>query len=240
MEWTDSGILLSTRRHGESQEIVTFLTEHRGRYAGILRRSRKINAALQPGTQARLVWKARLSEHLGAWTIEETQSRWISSFHKPAALTVLLAACTWLDFVTPEREPAPRLYDALHKLIVELDQPDLGGKYVNFELCLLREIGFGLQLSHCAVTGEQENLGYVSPRTGRAVTKEVGKAYHDRLLELPAFLTTKDQVADAQQISLGLKLTGYFLQRYALGPYQRSMPPARARLDHLSFAEYMC
>lgn len=235
MQWSDNGILLSTRRHGEQQAIATFLTLEHGRHAGILRLSRKTTAILQPGTHARLTWKARLSEHLGAWTIEETQSQWANSFHKPAALTVLMAACSWLDVVTPEREPAPRLYAALQKLIAELDQPGLGQRYVDFELCLLREVGFGLQLSHCAVTGEQENLEYVSPRTGRAVTKEVGKAYHERLLKLPAFLTTKDQEADAKQISLGLKLTGYFLQRYALGSYQKSMPAARERLGCFAF-----
>lgn len=236
MEWTDNGILLATRRHGESQTIVSFLTEQHGRHAGIMRLSRKTNAALQPGTFARITWKARLSEHLGTWSLEETQSLWVNSFHKPAALTVMMAACAWLDLVTPERDPVPRLYTALQTLISELNQPDLGQKYVDFELCLLREIGFGLQLSHCAVTGKRDNLHYVSPRTGRAVTKEVGKAYHERLLELPAFLTTKDKTADSQQISLGLKLTGYFLQRHALGPYKRSMPPARERLGYLAIA----
>ncbi len=236
MEWSDNGILLSTRRHGESQAIVTFLTEEHGRHAGILRRSRKLNAALQPGTHARITWKARLSEHLGAWSLEETKSQWVHSFHNPAALTVLIAACAWLDMVTPEREPVPHLYTALQTLINQLDQPNLGRRYIEFELCLLREVGFGLQLSHCAVTGEKENLEYVSPRTGRAVTGAVGKEYRDRLLELPAFLTAEDQVVDAQQISMGLKLTGYFLQRYALVSQKQSMPPARERLGYLAFA----
>ncbi len=234
MEWTDSGVLLSTQRHGESRAIATFLTQNHGRHAGIVRISKKLTTMLQPGTQATVTWKARLSEHLGTWTIETSHCHWVKSFHNPLALTTMTAACAWVEILLPERDPLSEVFEGLQNLLTKLEEPNLLQRYILFELKLLQSIGFGLSLNKCAVTGQQSNLAYVSPRTGRAVTRTVGEPYRERLLPLAQFITQPEITADAQQLQDGLKLTGYFLERFALANTHKHPPIMRQRLQNYS------
>jgi DNA repair protein RecO (recombination protein O) len=236
MEWRDQGILLSSRRHGESSAIIEVFTPGRGRHLGVVRGggSRKIAPVLQPGAQLDLVWRARLEEHLGAFTVEPLQSRAAAVMGDRLALAGLNAVLALLSFTLPEREPHPPLY---HRSLALLDL--LGSSehwvlaYLHWELALLDEMGFGLDLGACAVTGATEGLAYVSPRTGRAVTEAGAGEFRDRLLPLPACLQTLRRASPAE-LAEGLRTTGHFLERRlapALG--DRPLPEARRRLAEL-------
>ncbi len=230
MEWHDHGIVVAARRHGESSSIVSILTENQGRHLGVLRTTRKTRALLQAGTEVTATWKARLPEHLGTWSLESTAITCATILNSPASLAALSAACAWTELILPEREQHVAIYKQLSSLLHSLAGPAWWPDYVRFELQLLQDLGFGLDLSYCAATGDTENLTYVSPRTGRAVSRESGRPYHDRLLTLPAFLTDEHQHPDAVSIKDGLRLTGYFMERWVLAQHNSKMPAARKRL----------
>lgn len=241
MEWRDEGTLLSVRKHGETSVIAEVFTKTRGRHAGVVRggTSRKISPALQPGTQLDVTWRARLEEHIGAFTIEPVKSRAAAIMGDRSALAGLNAICALLAFALPEREAHPRLYARSTAMLDLLGTtPAWPVGYLQWELALLEELGYGLDLSACAVTGEVDDLAYVSPRTGRAVSAEGAGDWADRLLPLPPELLGV-VTGDLAGIGPGLRTTGHFLTHglaHALG--DRPLPEARARLvDRLSRAQ---
>ena len=232
MEWTDTGILLSTRRHGEGSVIAEVLTEQHGRHLGLVRggAGRRLSSQLQPGNSLNLTWRARLSEHLGVYTSELATARAalvIDDRTRLAGLTTLTA----LAHLLAEREPAAGLHDALALVLDAMvrgdDWPPL---LVRWELGLLSELGFGIDLSACAATGSGEDLVYVSPKSGRAVSRAAGEPYHNRLLPLPDFLAGRGGPVVRQDVLDGLMLTGHFLDRDVFGPRGLPMPAARERL----------
>jgi DNA repair protein RecO (recombination protein O) len=232
MQWSDEGIVIGTRRHGESSLIVELMTPSRGRHLGLVRggRSRRQQPVLQPGNTVTAVWRARLDEHLGNFTVEPAVSRaarLMASACGLAALQVL----TGLLRLLPERDPHPRLYAALETILEALDAPLAAAELVvRFELQVLEELGFGLDLASCAA-GSNDALAFVSPRTGRAVGREAGAAYADRLLKLPSFLIARDGPPAAPELLAAFRLTGYFLARHVYEPRGLQAPPGRETLQ---------
>ena len=232
IEWSGEGTLLSVRRQGEAHALIDVFTEDHGRHAGIVRggASRRAAPMLQPGAELAVTWRARLEEHLGAFTVEPIRSRAAGVMGDHLALSGLNAVCALLVFALPERAPHPRLYAATQSLLDALGTDTAWpATYLGWERLLLEETGFGLDLSACAVTGATEGLAYVSPRTGRAVSRTGAGAYADRLLTLPEVLTGGK--GDLTDVLDGLAVTGHFLDASlapALG--DRPVPEARARL----------
>ena len=234
MDWRDDGILLSMRPHGETSAIIEVMTSAHGRHAGVVRggASRKMAATLQPGTGLTLEWRARLDDHIGSFTVEPVKSR-AHLLSDRLALAGLMSACALLRAALPEREPHPALWSRTLGLMDALGQEGWSATYLRWELCLLEEIGFGLDLSACAVTGATEGLAFVSPKTGRAVTAKGAGDWADRLLPLPPGLEG-DAALSPGDVLMGLKLTGFFLDR-ELRPvlHDRPLPEARSRLVDL-------
>lgn len=234
MDWHDEGVLLAMRPHGETAAIIEVLTAKHGRHAGVVRggASRKLAAILQPGTGLHLAWRARLDDHIGTFTVEPLRSR-AHLLEDRAALAGLMSACALLRVALPEREPHPELWKVTLALFDTLGAADWPGIYVRWELRLLEELGFGLDLSACAVTGATEGLAFVSPKTGRAVTRGAAGGWADRLLALPPGLLGEAPLSASALVD-GLKLTGFFLDR-GLRPVlqDRPLPEARARLADL-------
>jgi len=243
MNWIDNGIVLSARRHGESSAIVQLLTKTYGRHAGLVQggSGRKLRGVLQPGNEVVGVWRARLSEHLGTYTIELLRSRGAALLADPDRLAGLSAACAVAELVLPEREPHPGTYEGMLALFDGIAGSNAWPQmYVSWEAGLLAELGFGLDLTSCAVTGTDLDLAFVSPRSGRAVSEQGAGPYKDRLLRLPAFMVPRGRGVEGSAprqpgrifdaISDGLALTGYFLERHVMSDGDRVLPPARARL----------
>lgn len=239
MLWQEEGIVLATRRHGESSLVVNLLTPGHGRHAGLVRggAGRKARPLYQVGNRLQVAWRARLAEQLGSFSAELLVPTAARIMDDPDRLAVLGSACALLQTTLPERDPHPRLYNRLATftdMLIE-DAGWLEG-YVRFELALLADLGFGLDLTRCAVTGESEDLAYASPRTGRAVSRSAAAPYASRLLPLPGFLVGHG-AADPAQIDVGLRLTGAFLQRHLFAPHDRSVPNARQLLlDRLTLS----
>jgi len=231
MEWRDEGIVLAVRRHGEAAAIVSLLTVAHGRHAGLVRggASRRLRGVLQPGNTVSAAWRARLEEHLGAYTVEPLVSS-AALYGRPGPLAALTAATALVEAALPERAPHPELYRTLADLLDALDGPGWAESYVRWELSLLADLGFGLDLSSCAATGANDGLAYVSPKSGRAVSLSAGEPWGDRLLPLPRFLAPAGGAADARQVVDGLRLTGWFLERHVFEPHGRHTPDARERL----------
>lgn len=232
MQWDDTGFVVAARRHGESAAIVELLTREHGRHLGLVRggQSPKIRAVLQPGNEVAAVWRGRLSEHLGFLTCELVRAHAARLIDDPERLAALAAAAAVISATLPEREPHAAIFNAFAELLDALDSvSDWPQHYVRWECGLLAALGFGLDLSRCALTGTTKDLAYVSPRTGRAASREAGRPYHDKLLPLPEFLW-RDSPADVSQIVAGLRLTEHFLVDHVLAPQGRTLPLARARL----------
>lgn len=233
IEWRDQGALLKVRKHGETSAIIEVFTENHGKAAGVVRggTSRKIAPVLQPGAQLDVTWKARLDSHLGSFTVEPVRSRAAQVMQDRLALAGLNAVTGLLSFVLPEREGQSTLYARSIQLLDLLGQTDIWPlAYLQWEVALLEETGFALDLSACAVSGGNDDLFYVSPRTGRAVSRLAAGDWADRLLPLPHVLLGKGD-AGAEQIVIALKTTGHFLHNHlakSLG--NRDLPEARARL----------
>jgi DNA repair protein RecO (recombination protein O) len=232
MFWTDEGVLLAMRRHGESSAIVSVFTARHGRHAGLVRGgfSRQARPVYQQGNVLQVTWRARLPEQLGALSGELKVPLAARLMADPGRLAGLAAGCALLEATLPERDPHPALYAALQVFLEGLPQdPAWLERYIRFELALLAELGFGLDLARCAVTGSREDLVYVSPASGRAVSRNGAGVYADRLLALPPFLLERAP-ADAAQLAAGLRLTGAFLRRHLFDASDRAMPKARDRL----------
>lgn len=232
MDWRDQGALLSVRKHGESSVIAEIFTAEHGRHAGVIRGgvSRKMTPILQPGAQLDVTWRARLEDHIGSFTVEPIRARALIMTDR-AALTGLNAITALLGYALPEREPHPDLYQRTQAMLDLLGtNPVWPVAYLRWELALLEALGFGLDLSRCAVTGGAEGLCYVSPKSGRAVSEAGAGEWADRLLPLPADLLGRGQGRLCDVIN-GLETTGYFLtHRLALAMGDRPLPEARARL----------
>ncbi|MBL4918429.1 DNA repair protein RecO [Szabonella alba] len=233
MEWRDEGLLIALRPHGEASAIVEIFTLGHGRHAGVVRGggSRKMAATLQPGTQLAVVWRARLDDHLGAFTVEPLQSR-AGLMEDRLALLGLGAVCAMLRLALPERAPAPGLWQPTLGLLaaMEAGAADWPLAYLRWELLLLEETGFGLDLSRCAVTGARDDLAYVSPRSGRAVSRAGAGDWAPRLLPLPVAMLGQGP-ADRAEVMQGLAITGHFLDRgWQPVLNGRSLPEARTRL----------
>lgn len=233
MEWHDEGVLLSVRPFGERDALVTALTFEHGRHAGLVvaGRSRRTAPLLQPGNRLALTWRARLESQLGHFAVEPQRLYAALLVDDPLRLAALAAAAALLDATLAEREPHPRLYAALLALLGRLAEAaaEWPEAYVRFELMLLAELGFALDLERCAVTGASDDLAFVSPRTGRAVAAAAAAPWAARLLPLPGFLAGRG-AADPRQIAQGLRLAGHFLDRHIFRPADRPMPLARERL----------
>jgi DNA repair protein RecO (recombination protein O) len=229
MNWSEEGIVLAAREHGESAAIVSLLTEEHGRHLGLVRGAKgpKARALYEPGNRVAASWRGRLDEHLGNYSCEVISSPAALWLDDAARLAALASATSLVDRVLPEREPHPALYHALGGLIAALGEGDWPARYVRWELLMLGELGFGLDLSCCAATGATENLTHVSPKTGRAVCQAAALPYRDRLLPLPAFLIGVGP-ASPEEVLAGLALTGYFLGRHLFDP--KPMPGQRQRL----------
>lgn len=233
MEWRDQGTVLTVRPHGESAAIVELFTAAHGRHAGVVRggAGRRMAPVLQPGALLDVTWRARLEEHIGSFTVEPLRGRAAALMSDRAALAGLNAVCALLSFSLPEREPHTGLYDRTETLLDLLAHGDAWPlAYLRWELALLEELGFGLDLNRCAVTGSRDDLVFVSPKTGRAVSRGGAGDWADRLLPLPGCFLGQGPVA-AADISNGLRTTGHFLHSWlapALG--DKPLPEARARL----------
>jgi len=238
MEWRDSAVILAVHRHGEHHALVDVLTRREGRWRGLVRGGggRRLAGVLQPGNEIDAHWRARLDAHLGTLTVEPARARAAALMGDPGRLAAMTSICALLQMALPEREPHPAIHARLLALLDVLESGDAtpcewGVALVYAEMALLADLGFGLDLSHCAATGETDDLAYISPRSGRAVSRDAGAPYKDRLLSLPRFLLERRaDLATVEDIVAGLRLTGHFLETHVLGPSRRSLPPARARL----------
>ena len=233
MEWEDKGVILSTRAHGESSVVVELLTKKHGRHSGLVRggQSRKKKALLQTGNHVLASWKARLSEHLGTYTLELDKSFSATLLSDRTALSGI-STLSALAHLLPEREPHEGLYQSCLVIFEHIDNEEIWPLLlVRWELALLNELGFGLDLSQCTATGNKEQLKYVSPKTGRAVSLTAGEPYKDKLLLLPSFLIrSRDNSYSKEELYTGFELTGFFLDKYIFKPKGQMLPDARSRL----------
>jgi DNA repair protein RecO (recombination protein O) len=230
VEWTGEGLLIGVRRHGESSVIAEAMVVGRGRQLGLVRggRSSKQSAALQPGNTVQLTWRARLEDHLGAFTIELLQARAAELIADRRRLYLSQLVCEHLRLL-PERDPHDRLLGMALRL---LEVPPDGAELVRFELAILDELGYGLDLSACAATGALDDLTHVSPRSGRAVSRSAAQPYLERLLPLPSFLSGRGN-ASPSDIAAAFRLSGHFLHSHVWGPRQLDPPPTREPLVEL-------
>jgi len=232
MDFTDEGIFISAKPLGEANAVAEILTAAHGRHLGLVRggRSRRLRPLLQPGNLLSLSWRARLADHLGGFAVELIDPLAARVLDDQAALSAI-GSLTSLAKLLPERDPHPELYHGALQVLRALDDaarwPVL---LVHWEVMLLQDLGFGLDLSACAATGVETDLAFVSPRSGRAVSRHAGEAYGDRLLELPRFLVEDEADASPQDVVAGFKLTGHFLERHVLQPHGQTLPQSRERL----------
>jgi DNA repair protein RecO (recombination protein O) len=238
MDWTDEAFVLAARRHGEGAAVVQLLTKDHGRHAGLVHGggSASKRAVVEPGNRVQAAWRGRLPEHLGRLTLEVERPYAANLMDDPKRLSALAAACAVAEIALPEREPHPALFHATEALLESLAATGddvWPAIFIRWELGLLGELGFGLDLSTCAATGQSDDLVFVSPRTGRAVSREAGMPYEDKLLRLPGFLAPEMEggiSASDSDIRDGLRLTAYFLTRHVFDPLNRPPPAARGRL----------
>jgi DNA repair protein RecO (recombination protein O) len=232
MDWSDEGIFLSAKPLGEANAVAELFTSAHGRHLGLVRggRSRRMRPLLQPGNLLRVTWRARLAEHLGGFNVELMEAHAARVLDDQLALAAI-GSMTSLAKLVPERDPHPALYATTLQTLRSLADMELWlPLLMRWELQLLQELGFGLDLSECAATGADADLAYVSPRSGRALSREAGAPYGGKLLKLPPFLLESGGRPGMADILAGLALTGHFLARDVLEPNGLAMPQARARL----------
>jgi DNA repair protein RecO (recombination protein O) len=236
MQWTDEALVLNVKPHGETAAIVEVFTRQNGRALGLVHggRSRRLRPLLQPGNLVEVTWKGRLAEHLGSLNLELKKSHAAMAMDDALNLSALTSLCSWLHLLA-EREPHPNLYEVALFVFDYLQDNDVWPALaVRWELTFLEEMGFGLDLSACAATGSNDDLVYVSPRTGRAVSASAGEPYRDKLLSYPAFLQRgRGAAVTDQDILRGFALTGYFLEERLLKPRDLKFPDSRRRMVSL-------
>jgi DNA repair protein RecO (recombination protein O) len=245
MQWADEGVALSTRAFGETSAVAEVFTAEHGRHLGLVRgaRGKRLAPAMQTANLIRLSWRARLPEQLGVFGVELLEPYAARVLDDARALAGASSLCA-LSRLLPEREPFPALYRALKDLLGRLDSPQIWPALLApWELMLLSELGFALNLETCAATGARKDLIYVSPKSGQAVSAAAGAPYKDKLLKLPEYLRRRDAAAllhppTAQDLIDALTLTGYFLEKRVLSPNGARLPEVRLRLlSYLSRAE---
>jgi DNA repair protein RecO (recombination protein O) len=239
MEWNDEGIVLSARPHGENAAVVTLLTAAHGRHAGMAPggQGRTARPMLQLGNRVQAQWRARVIDQLGTYTLDLTAAQAALWLDAPEIISIISSACAVTEASLPERQPLPGIYAGLATLLALQDGDLWAPVYIKWEMNLLQALGYGLDLSQCAGGGDADNLTYVSPRTGRAVSREAGKPYHDKLFPLPSFLLGGGEWG-AAEIVQGLEMTGHFLSRHIFAnpqsriliPRDGDLPQARQRL----------
>lgn len=232
LEWSETGVILSVRPHGENGGVVSLLTEKYGRAMGYVygATSAKTRGVMEIGNIVNARWQAKASGQLGTFTLELEKSHAADVMHDPARLTALQSACAIADRSLPEREKHPGVYAGLCALLQSFSGDLWAPSYIFWEIGLLRELGFGIDLSKCVSTGAVDNLRYVSPKSGCAVCEEAGAPYKDRLLPLPPFLRGEARF-EAQDILDGLRLTGHFLLHRVFALGNSNLPEARLRLE---------
>lgn len=234
MEWRDEGIILSSRKYGEYDAILEVLTRDHGRHAGIVKGGfgRRQRGNIQPGNEVTVSWRGRLETHLGTYSVELKKARVVSFLYHPAKLAALTSCCSVLCVAMPENEANELLLDGFLAFLDTLEGAD--GDIINWapllirwELGLLSELGFGLDLDSCVATGVTDDLIYVSPKSGRAVSRAAGEPYHDKMLRLPLFLLGSSENVNMDDVSDGLGLTEFFMERHMLSPSGKKIPQAR-------------
>ncbi|MEK1891474.1 MAG: DNA repair protein RecO [Phyllobacterium sp.] len=230
MEWRDEGIILGTRRHGETSAILELMTREHGRHLGLVRggRSRRMQPMLQAGNRVDVIWRARMDEHLGMMQVEPVSFAAARLIDQPVALYGLQLAAAHLRLL-PERDPHQNLFEILNVILEHCDNSLIAGELLlRFELTMLEELGFGLDLKTCAATGGDQNLAYVSPKSGRAVSRDAGAPWADKLLEMPAFMSSPTvRAASLAEVTTAFHLTGFFFNRHIWEPRAQRSPEAR-------------
>ncbi len=239
MEWSDEAIVIGVRKHGETSVIAELMTLERGRHLGLVQggRSRAMRPVLQPGNSVRAIWRARLDEHLGQFRLEGERLR-AGELMQAAHGIYSVQIVSSLLRLLPERDAHPALYRMLAVVLDHLEDPHISAELVvRYELAILDELGFGLDLTRCAATGNKNDLVYVSPKSGRAVCRQAGLPYADRMLPLPKFLLARDlddvETASSSDIADGFALTGVFLHRHVYNPRAIQPPAERESLIRL-------
>jgi DNA repair protein RecO (recombination protein O) len=230
MQWTDEGIVIGVRRHGEASAILELMTREHGRHLGLVRGGfgSRLKPVLQTGNSVSASWRARLDEHLGNYTVEPMRQRASNFFGAPHAIYGVSHLAAMMRLL-PERDPHAGLYSVFEEILDRLEDPLLAAPLVvRFELQLLTELGFGLDLSECVSTGATDELIYVSPKSGRAVSRDAGAPYADKMLQLPAFLRDLDTLPADGDVANGFALTGFFLERHVLQPRGLTLTDERA------------
>lgn len=236
MDWQDEGIILSVRAHGETSAIAEILTREHGRHMGLVHggRGRRLRPVLQPGNLVDVKWRARLSEHLGTYSVEDKKGYAAELMQNRKGLAGLNALCAIASLTLPDRQPIEPVYNATLILVQNLNDEDMWpALYVRWESGLLKALGYGLDVSRCAATGVSENLTHVSPRSGRAVSRDAAEPYKSKLLPLPEFLLGETTAPRLEDIENGLKLMTFFIERRILWPNDRAMPESRSRLPEI-------
>lgn len=232
-QWTDQGIVLSVRAHGENGAVVSLLTENHGRHAGYVQgaKSSRMRGFLQQGCVVSAQWSARVADNLGSFKIEEDRNIPAAYMNDTLRLCSILSACSLCDTAIAEREGHAGLYYGLLAFFEALDTEEWAAIYVMWEIALLKELGFGLNLGICAGGGDISTLAYVSPKSGQAVSSEKGEPYKDKLLPLPAFLKPERGAAANEEILKGLEMTGYFLEHWVYTHHTKGVPQERLRFE---------
>jgi DNA repair protein RecO (recombination protein O) len=230
MQWTDEGIVIGVRRHGEASAILELMTHEHGRHLGLVRGGfgSRMKPVLQVGNSVSAAWRARLDEHLGNYTVEPMRQRASNFFAAPHAIYGVTHLAAMMRLL-PERDPHAGLYSVFEEVLDRLEDPVLAAPLVvRFELQLLTELGFGLDLAQCASTGARADLIYVSPKSGRAVSRTAGEPWADKMLRLPSFLRDHDALPAGRDLADGFALTGFFLARHVLEPRGLALSDERA------------
>ena len=232
MEWQAEATVLHTRPHGETSAIVEVLTEQNGRFAGLVRGGvgRRLRPVLQRGNRIQASWRARLSDHLGTMTVEPVHMRAGLALQNPLHLAALTALCDMVR-IFPERQSYPKLTQTFETLMDCLDNPDIWpAVFIRFEMAMLDELGFGLDLRTCAATGSNDHLTHISPRSGRAVSASAAQPYLDQLFPLPPFFLHSSEEITPEDISAGFAVTGFFLNRRLYASVDATIPDSRVRM----------
>ncbi|MDR2107571.1 MAG: DNA repair protein RecO [Holosporaceae bacterium] len=227
LQWQENSVILSSRPFGENFKIVTAFNRSHGKVSGLLKGTK---IAPQAGDISDILWRGRSAEQLGIFKIENIFSPFACVFNDSIGIFALESVCFICSGGLPEKAPHPKLFDSLKTLLLSIPQQNWLVNYAIFEVNFLSEIGFGLSLSKCAVSGETEDLRYISPKTGCAVTGKVGEKYKDRLFSLPRFLISASESPTAEDVFASLKITGHFLDIYFHGINNRGLPPSRKYL----------
>lgn len=231
MQWSDEAIILGAYAHGESAQIVQLFTPTQGRHAGIVK-GRKVRAILQPGNEVSVRWNARLSEHLGMFSLELGQPHAALVMADSERLSALSSAVALVEQGFPERDPHPMMYGVLKEFLFLLSMgAPWQQAYVALEMTLLSELGFGLDLSECAATGVRENLVYISPKSGRAVSAEAGEPYKEKLFKLPGFIADPESLIPTSDLPEAFRMAGHFLERCWEQVTHKPLPATRGRLS---------